>query len=638
MSTETTAQFTGTATAIETIDATQTKVLSVTLLGNQRAQVTRALSIQLKDSSLVVEITNLPLLINQSSLRVTGSGARKFIVADVVYKKVPAVNPADRENKLAIQELETRMRVLQNQLNILDNFSNEFVKRPTASFSEVSELLDSLSLKRAQIEADGFKAQADLNDLIARISKMYHPKESVTVSVLLTFDNNHNGTTGSHNASNAELILEYTVVGASSWSIIYDIRAESKSDGMPDSKLIVNYRASISQNSGEDWRDCEIKLSTANGSGFGVSRIPDHVGKVIRLLSRSGVGVFGSKQAQSQAVQSNLFGNTANANTFGVPTPAGFGFGAPALGGFGQSTSNVQSTSGASFGSAPHPASTDQTNQTDQNELNSTGWNFVDDSVEADEEADGEEGKLVSFEEPTMSSSHGVASTFVIQGKSSIPSDGATHKLSITSFICPVSISWVVTAGRRCEAFMQAIITNNSDMHLYPGNASVFFDNTFISTTSVKNTPPKSKFSISLGIDPKIRILYTQNVYHHPRSAFAFAAPTDKTTITCTTRVQHPYQFPIPVIVRDVIPRSLSSESSEVKTVLCKPAGLVDGNNADEASNHAGIAKWAAGGNSKNGKLMWVNETLGGGEDMVAVLEFDVITPVDTKWEIKLDS
>ena len=67
-------------------------------------------------------------------------------------------------------------------------------------------------------------------------------------------------------AGEVELQLSYLVRGPK-WVPTYDIRVDSESR-----KLDVKYFALVRQNTGEDWGDVALKLSTANPGWEGVMR------------------------------------------------------------------------------------------------------------------------------------------------------------------------------------------------------------------------------------------------------------------------------------------------------------------------------------------------------------------------------
>ena len=74
------------------------------------------------------------------------------------------------------------------------------------------------------------------------------------------------------------------------WTPYYDLHA-STSDGKPASNVSLHYCANITQNTGEDWNNTTLTLSTANSQALRSLSVP----KVdpLRLLPAVGQSVFG---------------------------------------------------------------------------------------------------------------------------------------------------------------------------------------------------------------------------------------------------------------------------------------------------------------------------------------------------------
>ena len=92
--------------------------------------------------------------------------------------------------------------------------------------------------------------------------------------------------------------------------------------------------------------------------------------------------------------------------------------------------------------------------------------------------------------------------SYKIEGESSIPSDGDIHKVSIAELPFEASISHVVVPKIKAVVYLevryihnhhledadafQAKVKNTSDYRLMPGPVNVFFDDSFVSKTSIK--------------------------------------------------------------------------------------------------------------------------------------------------------
>ncbi|CAE6489182.1 unnamed protein product, partial [Rhizoctonia solani] len=130
-------------------------------------------------------------------------------------------------------------------VNIEDvqRFLDMFGPRQIAVAKRIQEL--DVQIKQASQELDEAR------------SKVYEDKRGekrgtrVTVTVLAETD------------GKAELMLTYVVSNAS-WTPLYDIRAAIAKSPDATSKMILHYRASITQTTGENWPEVALTLSTAS--------------------------------------------------------------------------------------------------------------------------------------------------------------------------------------------------------------------------------------------------------------------------------------------------------------------------------------------------------------------------------------
>ncbi|MEJ5352367.1 MAG: mucoidy inhibitor MuiA family protein [Melioribacteraceae bacterium] len=124
-------------------------------------------------------------------------------------------------------------------VNELQKFGEYFRKRLTEIKNKTTEI--SLDIKNIQKNIERITKQ--LNELNNNINK---PVNELVVSVSVK------------SKCDAEFVISYLVNDAS-WQPVYDIRVNKI-----DSPAILNYKASIKQNSGLDWENVDIVLSTRN--------------------------------------------------------------------------------------------------------------------------------------------------------------------------------------------------------------------------------------------------------------------------------------------------------------------------------------------------------------------------------------
>ena len=97
------------------------------------------------------------------------------------------------------------------------------------------------------------------------------------------------------------------------------------------------------------------------------------------------------------------------------------------------------------------------------------------------------------------------STTYSITGKSTIISNGDTHKAAIGVPEFDADFQYTIVPKLSTYAYLKAEITNKSDYVFLSGNANVFFDNSFVTETNLKNVQSEEKFYVSLGVDQGIK-------------------------------------------------------------------------------------------------------------------------------------
>ncbi|KZV96559.1 hypothetical protein EXIGLDRAFT_833529 [Exidia glandulosa HHB12029] len=243
-------------------DATAHHVHSVTVFQVDRAEVNRRIQVQLKAGQNDVVVSHLPSYLDEDSIRVDGIGSAT--VFDVVYSSPPpTVDSAENETLKALEKkrsaLEAEKDSLTQQVTVLSDYAKTLNAKDTDA-SKLMTFLDLFSEKKLKLN----EALVAVDDKIAAVEAEIRDEQlsshedvesqkrgvKITIVVLSEAD------------GEAELSLTYTVSGAS-WTPLYDLRA-SVTDGKEGSHVLLHYRASISQSTGEPWEGVHLTLSTAS--------------------------------------------------------------------------------------------------------------------------------------------------------------------------------------------------------------------------------------------------------------------------------------------------------------------------------------------------------------------------------------
>ena len=250
---------------------TDSKITAATVYLD-RAVVTRTATAELVPGVQELTFAGLPANLVDQSLQVAGRGTAAATILDVSARQVfveatPDARVKTLEDELTAllkqrRTLDDRGKLLQGQLGSYALVEAALLSPPTKdaprpTLAELTATLTFLNEQRAKTTADQAElddsrdalapkiaaAEARLNEL--RGSKRGRATKSVTVRV--------NTTT----AGRLDLTLAYAVPGAS-WTPAYDARVSTS-----DRTVELGYFGIVRQNTGEDWRDVALTLSTA---------------------------------------------------------------------------------------------------------------------------------------------------------------------------------------------------------------------------------------------------------------------------------------------------------------------------------------------------------------------------------------
>ncbi|KZO92057.1 hypothetical protein CALVIDRAFT_504801 [Calocera viscosa TUFC12733] len=510
------------------IDASEHPVASVTVY-QERAEVVRNVSIELEAGQSEVRISKLPTCMDESSLRVDGLG--NAVIFDVIYEHVsPELNiPKASSEKVAALEaqeaaLARELRVLTSQTTVLGEFSNTLSAKDVnpAQLVEFMGILQERGMDLEERVETGQKKLEDVRGEIARERRGQVPSEeaqklatNVTVVVL------------AEKAGPAELIVKYVVSNAD-WEPLYDLRAtvDSSAKSANSTSISLNYRASITQTTGENWKDVNLILSTSSPlTGADIPELlPQRIGPVPTF--RGGKPNKKWARAKESAVLVPAPMMRASRMLMDV-------------GGVG----SEDSEGSYALAAAPPPLMSAR-------------------RTEAKEGA--------------------ISANFHIEGMSSIPSDGATHKVAIAMLDLTAKLEWITVPRLNTSAFLQCQVTNSSAYVLLSGPSNVFLDGSFVAKSSIPYASPQDTFPCSVGVDPSVRITYppvSKKARTQATGSFLNSSKLDATLFTQRIGVRNTRQSDVKILVRDLVP---ISEEQKFKVAVLEPNNLGDAKACEE--------------------------------------------------------
>ena len=235
---------------------------------NDRAAVTRYAEVELGQGEYDLTFENLPVGLDERSLQVAVKAGAPVTLLDISSRLNYITNDEQiNKNTQQIKALNTELLKIANQLVVVGNQStfteqirnsilstNEKANRP--SVQEAKEVVvffastqEQLTIEQRQLEDKKQKLMQELTILQHQVNKDRYQEvirtKHVTVNVR------------SPKAEKIKLTLTYIVPDAG-WYPTYDARFDSKNQ-----KLSLSYLGNVFQETGEDWSNVSLTLSTA---------------------------------------------------------------------------------------------------------------------------------------------------------------------------------------------------------------------------------------------------------------------------------------------------------------------------------------------------------------------------------------
>lgn len=431
----------------------KSRVSAVTVY-SRHALVTRTaeLSLPAGEHRLVLEL--LPANTRRESVQAGGRGA--FVLRDVNVVDVPREKAGDGRGKMliaALEQADIALQDLQDQLRRLDE-EKDYLEKVAEKFLEKREkegvavelgpdnwvrILQALRQKRTELDQERraterrrARAQQERETTAQELRNLQgeqqekSPRPELAVEV--------------KSAGRIELELTYLVEGAG-WGPCYELHVSSR-----ERTLGLLYQAQVWQNTGEDWRNVRLSLSTANPDHS--SQHPDLKPWPVRFVSPppSPSAKAGVPQARMEQNFQQVVVTGAMANVYAVDGAA-----AP--------------------GEAPPP--------------------------------------MPEMEMATAEVSSGAtAELYNIAGSSTIVSDNQVHKVGIMSRSLPLHFRYSAVPKLSARAYLKAKAVNTTPYTLLAGAASVFLDQSFVATTRLGRVARDESFWTFLGPDDDIQVEY----------------------------------------------------------------------------------------------------------------------------------
>ena len=444
------------ANAAETEKTIKSKPEKI-IVYTQGAQVHRNTLVNLVAGQNTIIFSGLENCINASAIQASGNG--NFIIADIQhevhypefdkaklngdvrYKKLlKQVNDSLQELNYLIEDITYKSDALSTEKNVLLNYSLYKGQSKRDSIASLKDGLTYLREKLYNINTEQLKLKREREKLEAK--KIILNERIVNVSRELTNQNN----TGeveqvdyrilvhviADQATQATVSLNYYITNAG-WTPSYDLRAMSN-----EQNVKLTYKAQIHQESGINWGNVKLVLSTANPNRS--YNIPS--------LSPWYLGYNPYKQNNNK-------------------------------------DSRVLSAPAAGAGYSDKAKKTDDFSDLEQEQKEVAALNAYD---------------------YTSVSENVIETEYEIKLNYNIPSDGKEHFAAIMVKDLKTNYRYKAIPKLNNNVYLTAVLSDWEDAITMGGEASIYYDGSYVGNTSLLPGGTEDTIQLSLGIDKNIAI------------------------------------------------------------------------------------------------------------------------------------
>ncbi len=553
------------------------------------AQVNRQITVPVKPGEQVISFVGFSPYTDVGSLQVKATGkitvlgvSHRYVYPDsaILSDKVQRAKHTLKAATRGLEELKSKRKTLQGQLEMVKtncSVSNRTVATPLENIRQLNnyyyEEMMAINKKLLLLDDEEEKARA----YFIRCNGVVDSLKTIKMKRLMTVDVK----VDARQASHANFTFAYYTEGAS-WFPSYEIRANNTSE-----PLQLSYKANISQQTNEVWEKTKVTLSSANPNrssivpelktywlDYGLAPptydfgIDNHKVSGI-IMDEDGEPIVGATvrvKGTSIATVTDLDGKYSitlpNHNRTLHISYIGM-----------EDVENTVTGSYANF--------TLKVSARALQEVVVTGYGEPREAEMAYEEI-----KEVSKVKPVArrindESSMNVSATpakfgyeFEIHHPLTIPSDGKPTVSTIGNFEMPATYSYKSVPKINKSAFLVADAVGWENLRLLEGEASVFYENSFVGKTIVSPTMSTDTLHLSLGRDSGIKIDRKQVKNNSSRKVLSSVMEQD---VEWEITVHNTRDENVSIRIYDQVP---VSRNSEIKVnVLELSKGVYDKDN-----------------------------------------------------------
>jgi hypothetical protein len=497
------------------------------------AQVTRVGTVAIPAGESDIVIKDATSLLKKESIQVKGEGG--FTILSVTHEANLNEQNADR-NKWAglekkekdlrrqMEDLSLKIEVLRTEEAVILNLQSVSPQSEGVTVEQVTKAQEMLQLKLTNIKNEKLLASRRMKELneshqavTQELNVLKIPKQSVTYEIVIHVK--------AKMETKGDFVVTYIVPNAH-WYPTYDLRVKNISEPMQ-----IDYKANVSQQTGEDWNNVKLKLSTGDPSRSSTKpeletwflhlneayEQPKQQSNYYKYTDKRYTKVSGVVYDQdngavlpfcSVVVDGTNIGASTDINgKFNLVLPENASKLNISYVGYLKQTQPITSEEMKIF-MVPDKVSLQEVEivnyskplaYADDRHLNNRGAR----DGGKDYYIDGE--KVV--EGPTILKSLNIVSTeFAIEEKYTITSDPKDITVAIQSIIAKVKYQYYCAPRLDKDVFLMALMVDWEQYNFLEGQANVFFEGTYIGNTLLNTQFISDTLGISLGRDKSVKV------------------------------------------------------------------------------------------------------------------------------------
>lgn len=558
------------------------KISGVTVFMNGAQIQRQSEQIDVPQGVSLLVFSGLSSSIEAQSLQAKGEG--NFTILSVAKQNNFLLDKKKSDQKLALQskaeEIADKITNLRNEMAVYKseeemlgknqavmgpNVNYDLVKLKAALDFQKQRLMEAKS-KQALLQKDIDKLSEEINKINRQVAEVDGKPIGNSNDVVVKVS--------SKTATKGKFFLTYLVKNAS-WYPTYDIRAKDVA-----SPIQLVYKANVSQNSGEDWKNVKLILSSGNPSNS--NEKPTLPTYLLGYLS-SGYTLFNPTAASSNAVKGKVASASDNLGLPGVSVRVK-----------NSSVATVTDADGNYSIQLPTGANILEFNYIgfERQELTASSGRQLNVRLYESTNALNEVMVTAAGEGPSQKRYSTTASVTTIRGVGSISSvplevkniekqtnvtfeiktpytilsDGKQAAVDIGNYDFKADYQYYAVPKVTQDAFLTAKITDFNEVNFISGEASIFFEGTYLgkSLLDIQNT---DTLTISLGVDKNVSVKREKQKGYTERQ---FIGSSQKDTRHFVIDVKNRKSQTVNLTIEDQLPVATNSDITIEKQELSK--------------------------------------------------------------------